>query len=68
MGKPKNTRHTRKYLIIFFDTLTRTRPATRYFAQYPTRPDTEKPYPLGTDNGKVKIANCPAVFLTYFLL
>ena len=28
---------------------TRTRPATRYFVQYPTQPDIEKPYPLGTD-------------------
>ena len=27
---------------------TRTRPATRYFVQYLTRPDIEKPYPLGT--------------------
>ena len=28
---------TRKYPIVFFDTLTR--PATRYFVQYPTRPN-----------------------------
>ena len=62
MGKPRNTRKyptypeipeikkdTRKYPIIYFYTPTRpTRPATRYFVQYPTRPDIEKPYPLGT--------------------
>ena len=52
MGKPRNTRKyptypeipkskkdTRKYPIVFFGTPTRTRPATRYFVQYPTRPD-----------------------------
>ena len=27
---------------------TQIRPATRYFVHYPTRPDIEKPYPLGT--------------------
>ena len=52
-GKPRNTRHYWKYLkypdiperkkdtwkypIVFLDTATRTRPATRYFVQYPTR-------------------------------
>ena len=62
MGKPRNTqkyrtypkypeiperkKDTQKYPIVFFNTLTR--PATRYFVQYPTRPDIEKPYPLGT--------------------
>ena len=59
MGKPRNTqkyptypeiperkKDTRKYPIVFFDTPTR--PATRYFVQYPTRPDVEKLYPLGT--------------------
>ena len=56
---PENTRHTRKYprvkkipgntrsyiLTLLPDP---TRPATRYFVQYPTRPDIEKPYPQGT--------------------
>ena len=55
MGKPRNTqkyptypeiperkKDTRKYPIVFFDI------PTRYFVRYPTRPDTEKPYPLGT--------------------
>ena len=50
MGKPRNTRKypkyleipeskkdTRKYPIVYLDTPTR--PATRYFVQYPTRPD-----------------------------
>ena len=61
MGKPRNTqkyptypeiperkKDTRKYPIVFFDTPTQ--PATRYFVQYPTQPDIEKPYPLGTGN------------------
>ena len=43
---PESKKGTRKYPIIFSDTPTR--PATRYFVQYPTRPDIEKPYPLGT--------------------
>ena len=56
MGKPRNTqkypeiperkKDTRKYPIVFFDTPTR--PATLYFVQYLTRPNIEKPYPLGT--------------------
>ena len=50
---PGNTRKKKRYpeipdLIFRHSCLTRTRPATRYFVQYPTRPDTEKPYPLGT--------------------
>ena len=62
MGKPRNTLHTRKYPeipeskkdtrkypIVFFDTPTRPEPATRYFVQYPTRPDIENLYPLGAD-------------------
>ena len=66
MGKPRNTRkyptypeipeipgntrkkNTRKYPIVFFDTPTQ--PAARYFVQYPTQPDIEKPYPLRTGN------------------
>ena len=55
---PENTRHTRKYPRVkkipgntrsYISTLLPdpTRPATRYFVQYPTRPDIEKPYPLG---------------------
>ena len=67
MGKPRNTRHTQKYLkylempeieidtrkypIVYFDTPTDPNP-TRYpvFCPIPdpTRPDIEKPYPLGT--------------------
>ena len=59
MGKPRNTqkypkypeipeskKDTQKYPIVFFDTPSR--PATRYFFQYPTRPNIEKPYSLGT--------------------
>ena len=34
---PESKKDTRKYPIVFFDTPTR--PATRYFVQYPTRPD-----------------------------
>ena len=57
MGKPRYTRHTQKYpkypeipdRIFWHSYPTRTRPATRYFVQYPTQPDIEKPYPLGTD-------------------
>ena len=39
MGKPKNTRHTRKYLIIFFDTLTRPEPDPLPGILPNTRPD-----------------------------
>ena len=51
---PGNTRKKKRYpeipdRIFRHSYPTRTRPATRYFVQYPTRPDTEKPYPLGTD-------------------
>ena len=51
---PGNTRKKKRYPeipdhIFRHSYPTRTRPATRYFVQYPTRPDTEKPYPLGTD-------------------
>ena len=50
---PGNTRKKRRYpeipdRIFQHSYPTRTRPATRYFVQYPTRPDIEKPYPLGT--------------------
>ena len=45
-GNTRKKKDTRKYPIVFFDTPTR--PATRYFVQYPTRPDIEKLYPLGT--------------------
>ena len=68
MGKPRNTRKyptyleipkskkdTQKYPIIIFDTPTR--PATRYFVQSPTRPDIEKPYPLGTEPNKPNLPN-----------
>ena len=59
MGKPRNTRHTRKYpkypeiperkkdtrkyLIVFFDTLTRPEPDLLPGILSNTRPDTEKP-------------------------
>ena len=50
---PGNTRKKKRYpkipdSIFRHSYPTRTRPATRYFVQYPTRPDNEKPYPLGT--------------------
>ena len=50
---PGNTRKKKRYPeipdhIFRHSYPTRTRPATRYFVQYQTRPDTEKPYPLGT--------------------
>ena len=50
---PENTRKKKRYpeipdRIFQHSYPTRTRPATRYFVQYPTRPDIEKPYPLGT--------------------
>ena len=32
-----------------------TRPATRLFCQYPTRPDIEKPYPLGTGTDETPV-------------
>jgi len=51
---PGNTRKKKRYpeipdRIFRHSYPTRTRPATRYFVQYPTRPDIEKPYPLGTE-------------------
>ena len=61
MGKPRNTqkyltypeipkrkKDTRKYPIVFFDTLTRPEPDPQPGILFNTRPDTEKPYPLGT--------------------
>ena len=61
---PKNTRHTRKYPkypeipeskkdtqkypIVFFDTPTRPEPDPLLGILSTTRPDIEKPYPLGT--------------------
>ena len=64
MGKPRNTRKyptypeipeskkdTRKYPIIFFDTPTRPEPDPLPGILSNTRPDIEKPYPLGTDPG-----------------
>ena len=50
---PRNTRKKKRYpeipdRIFRHSYPTRTRPATRYFVQYPTRPDIEKPYLLGT--------------------
>ena len=61
MGKPRITRKsptypeiperkkdTRKYQIVFFDTLTRPDPAPLPSVLSNTRPDIEKPYPLGT--------------------
>ena len=44
---PESKKDTWVYLIVYFDTPTR--PDTQYFVQYRTRPDIEKPYPLGTD-------------------
>ena len=51
---PGNTREKKRYpeipdCIFWHFYPTRTWPATRYFVQYPTRPDIEKPHPLGTD-------------------
>ena len=62
MGKPKNTRKypkypdipeskkdTRTYPIVFFGTPTRLKPdPLPGILSNPTRPDIEKPYPLGT--------------------
>ena len=64
MGKPRNTRHTqkypkypeipeskkdtRKYPIVFSDTPTRPEPDPLPGILSNTRPDNEKPYPLGT--------------------
>ena len=50
---PGNTRKKKRYpeipdRIFGHSYPTRTRPATRYFVRYPTRPDIEKAYPLGT--------------------
>ena len=45
---PENTRKKEKYPIIFFDTLTRPEPDPLPGILFNTRPDTEKPYPLGT--------------------
>ena len=65
MGKPRNTRKyltypvipeipeskkdTRKYPIVFFDTPTRPEPDPLHGILSTTRPDIEKPYPLGTE-------------------
>ena len=65
MGKPGNTRHTRKYPkypekpeskkdtrkypIVNFDTPTRPEPDPLPSILSTTRPDIEKPYPLGTE-------------------
>ena len=43
-----NKKDPQKYTILYFNTPTRTRLATQYFFQYPTRPDIEKPYLLDT--------------------
>ena len=61
MGKPRNTqkypkypeipeskKDTRKYPIVFFDTPTRPEPDPLPGILSNTRPDIEKPYPLGT--------------------
>ena len=50
---PRNTRKKKRYpeipdRIFRHSYPTRTQPTTRYFVQYPTQPDIEKPYPLGT--------------------
>ena len=50
---PGNTRKKKRYpeipdRIFGHSYPTRTRPATQYFVQNLTRPDIEKPYPLGT--------------------
>ena len=65
MGKPGNTRHTRKYPkypeipenkrdtrkypIVYFDTPNRPQPNQLTGILSTTRPDIEKPYPLGTE-------------------
>ena len=68
MGKPRNTRtyptypkipesqkDTWKYLIVYFDTPTRPEPELLSGILSNTRPDIEKPYPLGTDSYLVKV-------------
>ena len=55
MGKPGNTQKypTNPEILdgIFRPSYpARTRPGTRYFIQYPTRPDIKKTYPLATAN------------------
>ena len=45
----ESKKDTRKYPIIFFDTPTRPEPDPLPGILSNTRPDTEKPYPLGTD-------------------
>ena len=57
---PGNTRKKKRYpeipdRIFRHSYPTRTRPATRYFVQYPTRPDIEKPYPLGTAHRQCRL-------------
>ena len=59
---PGNTRKKKRYpeipdRIFRHSYPTRTRPATRYFVQYPTRSDIEKPYPLGTDCHLLTVPN-----------
>ena len=46
---PESKKDTWKYPIVYFDT--HTRPDTQYFDQYLTRPNIEKPHPLGTAEG-----------------
>ena len=63
---PRLKNLTRWALIIFRHSYpTRTRPATRYFVQYPTRPDTEKPYPLGTAHVVMVNLSYPGIFLAF---
>ena len=49
-GLPESKKHTRKYQIVFFDTPTRPEPDPLPGILSNTRPDIEKPFPLGTDN------------------
>ena len=45
---PESKKDTRKYPIVFFDTPTRPEPDQLPGILSTTRPDIEKPYPLGT--------------------
>ena len=45
---PENKRDTRKYPIVYFDTPTQPEPDLLPGILFNTRPDIEKPYPLGT--------------------
>ena len=64
---PESKKDTRKYLIVYFYTLTRPDPI-RYpvFCPIPdpTRPDIEKPYPQGTDCGHLLYEHLSEVLIS----